>query len=128
MIGDSVADAMEHSPHALESLNNGYSVRLQTRGCRRLRSPSCTIAGSNGPPQTALQVVNRLGAALGQTVVVDVGYNDTPQHYNRDLNAVMRALKRVGVQTVVWPRCVTRTATTRHPTKTSRPGCRNGRN
>ena len=25
-------------------------------------------------------------------MVVDVGYNDTPQHYGRDLDAVMRAL------------------------------------
>jgi hypothetical protein len=102
VIGDSVADAMEHSPHALQSLNDGYRVKLQTRGCRRLVAPSCTIVGSSGTPMTALRLVKLLGASLGDTVVVDVGYNDTPQHYGRDLNAVMLALHKVGVRTVIW--------------------------
>jgi ribosomal protein L25 (general stress protein Ctc) len=102
VIGDSVADAMEHSPHALESLNDGFEVNLQTRGCRRLRAPSCTIVGCDGPPPTTLQVVKRLGPSLGEVVVVDVGYNDTPHHYDRDLDAVMRALQNVGVETVIW--------------------------
>lgn len=102
VIGDSVADAMEHSPRALASLNKGFRVSLQTRGCRRLRAPSCTIAGSSGPPSTTLEVVRKLGKRLGKTVVVNVGYNDTPRHYDGDLDAVMRALQGVGVETVIW--------------------------
>ena len=102
VIGDSVADQMEHNPVALASLNDGFRLNLQTRGCRRLAAPSCTIVGSSGPPATALQVVRRFGKWLGKIVVVDVGYNDTPTHYNHDLDLVMRALKGQGVKTVVW--------------------------
>ena len=102
VIGDSVADAMEHSPRALVNLRKGFRVRLDTKGCRRLRAPSCTIAGSSGPPPTTLQVVKRLGTSLGKIVVVNVGYNDTPHRYGRDLAAVMRALQQVGVKTVIW--------------------------
>ena len=102
VIGDSVADAMEHSPQALANLNKSFRVNLQTRGCRRLRMPSCTIEGSSGPPPTTLELVKRFGKRLGKAVVVNVGYNDTPRHYDRDLDAVMRALDRVGVETVIW--------------------------
>jgi hypothetical protein len=102
VIGDSVADAMEHSPVALDSMNQGFSIHLQTRGCRRLRAPSCVIAGSSGPAPTTLQVVRKLGPYLGKIVVVDVGYNDTPQHYSRDMDTVMQALDKAGVRTVVW--------------------------
>ena len=35
-------------------------------------------------------------------MVVNVGYNDTPTAYGRDLAAVMRALENVGVETVIW--------------------------
>ena len=102
VIGDSVADAMEHSPRALANLRKGFRVKLDTRGCRRLRAPGCTIAGTSGPPPTTLQVVKRLGRSLGTIVVVNVGYNDTPERYGRDLSAVMRALEDVGVETVIW--------------------------
>jgi ribosomal protein L25 (general stress protein Ctc) len=101
VIGDSVADALEHSPHALATLNSGFRTNLQTRGCRRLRAPSCTIAGSTEPPPTTLQVVRRRGRSLGPIVVVAVGYNGTPEHYDRDLDAVMRGLQHVGVNTVI---------------------------
>jgi hypothetical protein len=102
VIGDSVADWMEHSPSALESLSNGFEVDLQTRGCRRLVAPSCVIVGSDGPAPTTLEVVKHLGHQLGNTVVVDVGYNDTPSHYNHALDTVMRALQHAGVKTVIW--------------------------
>ena len=102
VIGDSVADAMEHSPVALDSMNQGFSINLQTRGCRRLRAPSCVIAGSSGPAPTTLQVVRKLGPYLGKIVVVDVGYNDTPRHYSRDMDSVMHALAKAGVRIVVW--------------------------
>ena len=102
VIGDSVADQMEHNPAALASLNDGYRLNLQTRGCRNLVTPSCAIAGSSGPPPTALQVVNRFGKWLGKIVVVNVGYNDDPALYGHDLDTVMRALQDARVKTVVW--------------------------
>ena len=102
LIGDSVADTMERNPVALASLNDGFRLNLQTRGCRNLVTPSCAIAGSDGPPPTALAVVKRFGPWIGKFVVIDVGYNDDPAKYDRDLDTVMRALQRAHVQTVVW--------------------------
>ena len=63
-------------------------------------APSCTIAGSDGPPPTALQVVKKRSRWIGKFVVVDVGYNDTAANY--DLDVVMRALQKSGVRMVVW--------------------------
>jgi hypothetical protein len=102
LIGDSVADQLEHSPVAMTSLRDGFRLDLQTRGCRRLVAMSCTIAGSDGPPPTALEVVRKRSHWIGKIVVVDVGYNDTPANYDHDLDTVMRALKRAGVRMVVW--------------------------
>jgi hypothetical protein len=102
VIGDSVADRMERNPAAIAALNDQFKLDLETRGCRRLVSRSCTIQGSSGPPPTVLQLVRNLSQNIGKIVVVDVGYNDTPSHYNHDLDTVMRALKSLGVKTVVW--------------------------
>jgi hypothetical protein len=102
VIGDSVADRMQRNPVALASLNDGFRLNLQTRGCRSLVTPSCTIAGQDGPPLTALAVVTRFGKWIGRFVVVEVGYNDTPASYGQDLDTVMRVLRRARVKTVVW--------------------------
>ena len=102
VFGDSVADRMQRNPVALAALNNGFTLDLQTRGCRRLVIPSCTIVGSSGTPTSLLPLVRHLGSQIGKIVVVDIGYNDTPTHYNHDLDAVMRALEKAGVKTVVW--------------------------
>jgi len=102
VFGDSVADRMQRNPVALAALNNGFTLDLQTRGCRRLVAPSCTIVGSSGTPTSLLPLVRSLGPRIGKIVVVDIGYNDTPTHYNHDLDAVMRALQKAGVRTVVW--------------------------
>jgi hypothetical protein len=102
VIGDSVADKMERNPVALASLSHGYTLDLQTSGCRRLAIQSCTIFGSSGPAPNVLQLVKSLAHRIGKIVVIDVGYNDTPSHYDHDLDAVMRALRDGGVRTVVW--------------------------
>jgi hypothetical protein len=102
LIGDSVADRMQRDPAAIAALDQQFKLDLETRGCRRLVSTSCTIQGSSGPPPTVLQLVQNLSQTIGKIVVVDVGYNDTPSHYNHDLDTVMRTLKHFGVKTVVW--------------------------
>lgn len=102
VIGDSVADRLEHDPVALERLNDGYTLNLQTRGCRRLTRASCTIAGTDGPPPNVVQLARRLGPKLGRIVVVDVGYNDNPGTADNDFDNVMRTLKTHGVKRVVW--------------------------
>ena len=95
LIGDSVADRMERNPVAIAALNGQFRLDLETRGCRRLVRPSCTIQGPSGPPPTVLQLVERLSQNIGKIVVVDVGYNDTPSHYDHDLDTVMRAVETV---------------------------------
>jgi hypothetical protein len=102
LIGDSVADAMEHNPVALATLNDGFRLNLQTRGCRALVTPSCWIEGSDGPPPTALDVVKRFGRWLGTYVVVEVGYNDQPALYDHDVDTVMLAVQAAGVKTILW--------------------------
>jgi hypothetical protein len=103
IVGDSVADRMQRNQDALAALTNGFRLNLQTRGCRTLVITGCTIAGSTGPPPTALQVIIRFGRYLGPFVVVEVGYNDDPIRYRRDLDTVMGALTRFHVvHRVIW--------------------------
>jgi hypothetical protein len=102
LIGDSVADRMEHNPVALNRLNREFTLNLQTQGCRRLATLSCTIVGETGPPANVVTLAKRLGPRLGKTVVVATGYNDNPYRFDRDLNTVMRTLNAEGVKQVVW--------------------------
>ena len=63
-------------------------------------APSCTYQGET--PATALQVIESSGSALGDAVVIMVGYNDSASTYRSGLDQVMRALVRAGVDGVVW--------------------------
>lgn len=103
LIGDSVADRIERDTDALRRLNSGFTLNLQTRGCRRLATPSCVIEGTDeGPPPNVVQLASQLGRRLGKIVVIAVGYNDDPAWIDRDLDRVMRALLRQGVRRVIW--------------------------
>jgi hypothetical protein len=102
LIGDSVADAMEHNTPALNRLNRDFTLNLQTRGCRRLASSSCTIVGEPWPPANVVTLAKRLGPRLGRIVVVATGYNDDPYRFDADFNKVMRTLNAEGVERVVW--------------------------
>ena len=70
LIGDSVAARMEHNPAALNRLNRDFTLNLQTRGCRRLATQSCTIVGEPAPPANVVTLAKRLGPRLGRIVVV----------------------------------------------------------
>jgi hypothetical protein len=99
-IGDSKAASINYSTRAKRLLQRGHDIRRDLKVCRRLVAPSCTYQGVT--PQTALQVVKRLGTRLGRVLVIDVGYNDSPATYRGDLNKVMRAALARGVKGVVW--------------------------
>ena len=99
-IGDSVAASLLFVPQAKRALGRGLELRLDLRVCRRLVQPSCTYQGET--PATALQVVQRSGRSLGDVAVVMVGYNDAASQYRSGLDQVMRALRRAGVDDVVW--------------------------
>lgn len=98
VIGDSVQASFGYVPRAVSRLGKGFDLKMDARVCRRLISSSCSYNGST--PETALQVIRRKGGALGSVVVMNVGYNEGSSGY--DVNAVMRALRRAGVDHVVW--------------------------
>ena len=102
LIGDSVADRMEHNPAALNRLNRDFTLNLQTQGCRRLATQSCTIVGEPAPPANVVTLAKRLGPRLGRIVVVATGYNDDPYRFDRDFDKVMRTFNANGVKRVVW--------------------------
>jgi hypothetical protein len=98
VIGDSVQASFSFVPKAVSRLGKGFDLRLDAVVCRRLVTSSCTYNGVT--PKTALQVIQSKGSALGSVVVMNVGYNEGSGTY--DVNAVMRALRRTGVDHVVW--------------------------
>ena len=100
MIGDSVPAALDYVTSARRYLTRGYDMRLDLRVCRRLVAASCTYQGST--PATAYQTISSLGRSIGQTAVIDVGYNDAASTYRSGLDTIMRALVKQHVQTVVW--------------------------
>ena len=79
----------------------GLDLDLETKTCRKLVDPGCPAYG-DPHPASALETIQTLGAELGPTVVVDVGYNDYASLYHDELDTVMHALVAAGVQHVVW--------------------------
>jgi lysophospholipase L1-like esterase len=100
LIGDSVAASLNYVPAAVRRLGAGLDLRVDAKVCRRLVAPSCAYQGT--APPTALETIQRAGASLGHTVVINVGYNDAGQFYGRDLDRVMRALRAAKVRSVIW--------------------------
>jgi hypothetical protein len=98
VIGDSVQASFSYVPKAVARLGKGFDLRVDARVCRRLVASSCSYNGST--PQTALQLIQSKGRALGSVVVMNVGYNEGSGTY--DVNGIMRALRKAGVKQVVW--------------------------
>jgi hypothetical protein len=100
VIGDSVITAVQSTPPARVLLARNVDLRFLAVTCRRLVQPSCWYEGSR--PPTAMDVIQAEGASLGETVVVESGYNEYVQVYSSDIDSVMQALVDAGVQTVLW--------------------------
>jgi hypothetical protein len=98
VIGDSIAASFDYVPAARRYLSKGLELRSDAVVCRRLVATSCAFHGST--PATALEVIGASGGSLGSVVVINVGYNDWAAVY--DVERVLRALRRAGVETVVW--------------------------
>jgi hypothetical protein len=98
LIGDSVSAAFGFAPAARELLAQGLHFRFEGVTCRRLDTPSCGI------PQapTAVQTILADGRALGQVVVMDVGYNESASTYGAGIDVAMRDMLAAGVRHVVW--------------------------
>lgn len=100
-VGDSIAASISYVPSAQRKLESGgLDVTLDAEVCRRLVQPSCSFQGST--PTTALQAVLAYGRSLGRVLIVNVGYNESPQGYGGGMDRVVRAALAEGASGVVW--------------------------
>ena len=100
VIGDSVVTAVTDTPPARTLLARNVDLQMLAVVCRRLVQPSCWFNGAR--PATAMDLIHASGASLGQTVIVESGYNEYVQVYASDIDTVMQGLVDAGVQTVLW--------------------------
>jgi lysophospholipase L1-like esterase len=97
LIGDSVADAIPGDSSAVRIVSQGIDLDLEVDACRRLVDQSCPPN-----PPTTVQVIKKLGPAVGPTVVIAVGYNDFEDHYAGEIADTLDALAAADVKHVFW--------------------------
>jgi hypothetical protein len=100
LVGDSVAESLDYVASARAKLGRGVTLRLDAAVCRRLVQPSCAFQGT--APSTALQAIQSYGSALGDVLIVKVGYNEGAPGYSDGIDRVMRAARAQGTKAVVW--------------------------
>lgn len=101
LIGDSIAAAIAYVQDARAVLGQGIDLHLEATPCRRLAQESCPYQGQR--PPTVIDLVHSLGDALGQTVIVAVGYNDFEAAYAGNIEDTLTALRAANVTRVIWP-------------------------
>jgi lysophospholipase L1-like esterase len=100
VVGDSIAAALAYQPSMERAVAKGFNVKFDLQVCRRLASAGCPYNG--GVPSSALDAVRAAGRGIGDVLVVDVGYNDDPTVYGRQMAEVIRTAKAGGVKQIVW--------------------------
>jgi hypothetical protein len=100
VIGDSVADGIGVDSRAKALVGQGIDLDLELAPCRRLEGVSCPVDGVR--PQNAIDLIHSLGAKIGPSVVVAVGYNDHEDEYAGDVEDTLAALDAAGVKHVFW--------------------------
>lgn len=100
VIGDSVADALAYDTAARTALAKGIDLQLEVAACRRVDQASCPYNGVR--PENVIELTARLGAQLGSTVVVAVGYNDYEDQYAANIDTALAAFQGAGVTHVLW--------------------------
>jgi Putative Ig domain len=100
LFGDSIASAIVEDDPARAILTNGLDMDFEVAPCRRIAQDSCPYNGVR--PPTVLDVVKTLGAKLGPTVIVTLGYNEFEDQYAHNIDVALDAFKAAGVQKVLW--------------------------
>lgn len=100
LIGDSVADALQLDASAARILGQGIDLDLEVAPCRRVGGESCPYQGVR--PLNVIQLVQSMGARIGPTVIVAVGYNDPEDGYAQNMEDALAAMKQAGVKRVLW--------------------------
>jgi putative Ig domain-containing protein len=100
IFGDSIAEAIVENDAAKSILTNGLDVDFEVAPCRRLVQDSCPYNGVR--PPTVMQIVKTLGAKIGPTVIVTLGYNEFEDQFARNIEVSMNAFEDAGVKHVFW--------------------------
>ena len=98
IFSDSVGAALSWDSAARRIVEHGNNVRFELHPCGRLVQVGCVTP----PPPSVLGTVRALGRRIGPTVVVFVGYNDSPLTYRNGLPVVLKAMRRHGVKHAIW--------------------------
>jgi hypothetical protein len=98
IFSDSVGAALNWDSTAHRIVEEGNRVLFELHPCGRLVQPGCI---SPAPP-SVLAVVRQLGTRIGPNVVVFIGYNDNPATYRAGIPDVLSAMRKRGVQHVLW--------------------------
>ena len=101
VIGDSVLTAVQWNDKPLSILEQGFpDMDLQIAICRTLTGESCPFDGQR--PPNLVDLVHALGANIGATVVVEVGYNDSEDGFADAVDTSIQTLLAAGVQRILW--------------------------
>lgn len=100
VIGDSVLTAVEWNATPLSIFQQGLDLQLDIGVCRTLEGISCPFEGRVVP--TLLDVVASLGPRLGETVLVEAGYNDPAGEFAKRVEDAVDALLAAGVRRILW--------------------------
>ncbi len=106
LVGDSVMNGMAqgYGAAARAALAARHSYVLDTAGCRRLITTSCSIGGRPAPTNAITAVTANAGRYHG-TLVVAVGYNDPPTGpvgIATAVDVIVAEARRQGIGDVVW--------------------------
>ena len=100
VIADSVLTAVSWNEAPLAVLGDGFDLSMAVGVCRKLTGVSCPYEG--GTVETLVDLVARLGPALGPTVVVEVGYSDDPATFSASIEQSIGALLDAWVTRILW--------------------------
>ena len=98
LISDSVAGSIWFDVAARATLSRGLDLYLDPGQGRQLGPP---IADASGP-ETALDLIPRLGRTLGSTVVMFIGDNDLYSSAATNVPLADEELRAAGVTHIVW--------------------------
>ncbi len=79
-------------------LTRGVDLDLELAVCRRIVKDSCPYNGSR--PLSLVELIATI--RVGSTVVVALGYNDPATTFADDVETAMTALRKAGVERVLW--------------------------
>jgi lysophospholipase L1-like esterase len=99
IIGDSIATGMSWHASSIGILQKNLEVEWEVAVCRTLVGEGCPFEGAR--PQSASDLVASL-ASVPPYVVVEVGYNDSPDTFQAGIDQFMNELRAEGAQHVFW--------------------------